>query len=191
MESIIVGQNVFLNDATNAFDKVAKADSNSIVPQPLISENLKNVKPKYISSGTQTAAVDAINTIVEQKFFTDRNYVKKLQNNQGFSNTQLTNQKFAQSYDTEKKQRTQVDDTVKYMDKTSNVSNTSSKIASDMIVASGVLSKNLKPSTPQSAFTLQLSDQVLKQNGTLDTFINKNINAVSKATTQLNFQNNV
>jgi len=179
----------FLNNATSTFDQLTKVAKGIMCIPSLIGSLFKGGGLKSFGAAVLGAAANIINTIVQNEIALIGNLISQTLQQLYRDILSIINT-FKAIFLTVAALRKKVIDTISYIKNTENCTFAGANMLSCILVSATNLQKTLqKPAQQLTQFNNSLYDAVGGNSGTLNNYVNKNLQFFDKAKMQMNLQN--
>lgn len=179
----------FLNNATGTFDQLTKVAKGVMCIPSLLGSLFSGGGLKSFGASVLGAAANVVNTIVQNEIALIGNLVSQALRQLYRDLLGIINS-FKAIFDTVANLRQKASDTLDYIKNSENCTYAGAEMASCILISATNLQKTLqKPAQKLTEFNNKLYDAVGGSSGTLNNYVNKNLQFLDKAKMQMNLQN--
>lgn len=179
----------FLNNATSTFDQITKVAKGIMCIPSLLGSLFSGGGLKSFGAAVLGAAANIVSTIVQNEIALIGNLVTQALR-QLYRDVMSIINSFKAIFDTVAALRQKVQDTLDYIKNTENCAYAAGDLVSCVLISATNLQKTIrKPAQQLTDFNNKLYDAVGGSSGTLNNYVNKNLQFLDKAKMQMNMQN--
>jgi hypothetical protein len=178
----------FLNNATSTFDQITKVAKGIMCIPSLLGSLFSGGGLKSIGAAVLGAAANIVSTIVQNEIALIGNLVTQALR-QLYRDLMSIIKTFKAIFDTVAALRQKAQDTLDYIKNTENCAYAAGDLVSCVLISATNLQKTIKkPAQQLTNFNNKLYDAVGGSSGTLNKYVNKNLQFLDKAKMQMNLQ---
>lgn len=179
----------FLNNATSTFDQITKVAKGIMCIPSLLGTLFSGGGLKSFGAAVAGAASNIVSTIVQNEIALIGNLVTQALR-QMYRDVMTIIKTFKAIFDTAAALRQKSQDTLDYIKNTENCAYAAGDLVSCVLISATNLQKTIKkPAQQLTDFNNKLYDAVGGSTGTLNNYVNKNLQFLDKAKMQMNLQN--
>lgn len=179
----------FLNNATSTFDQITKIAKGIMCIPSLLGTLFSGGGLKSFGAAVLASAGNIVSTIVQNEIALIGNLVSQALR-QLYRDVMSIIRTFKAVFDTVAKLRQKTQDTLDYVKNTENCAYAAGELVSCVLISATNLQKTIrKPAQKLDEFNNKLYDAVGGSTGTLNNYVNKNLQFLDKAKMQMNLQN--
>lgn len=179
----------FLNNATSTFDQITKVAKGIMCIPSLLGTLFKGGGLKSFGAAVLASAGNIVSTIVQNEIALIGNLLTQALR-QLYRDIMSIIKTFKAVFDTVARLRQKAQDTLDYVKNTENCAYAAGDLVSCVLISATNLQKTIKkPAQKLDEFNNKLYDAVGGSTGTLNNYVNKNLQFLDKAKMQMNMQN--